>query len=174
MEQQTTDGKPTVMSTALRYGGFMTLIGIAFNMILIVVGSSPFDRNWLNWIPTIISIALVVLAHNYFKQKGDGYMSYGQGLGIGFLSVLLSFLMGGLFLFIYINFIDPKIMDEVWEKTRTQMEDQGQNEEAIEIVLKYIKMFFWPIYLIGGAFMSLVVGLIISIFTQKKNPDPFV
>lgn len=174
MEQQATEEKPTVMSTSLRYGMFMSIIGIAFTVILIAVGSNPFDRSWMNWIPTLISVAIVVLAHQYFKEKGDGYMTYGQGLGIGFLSIFMSVLLGALFSFVYINFIDPGVMDEVWQKAQQQMEEQGQNEEAIEMGLKWGKMLFWPMYLLGGAFMALIIGLIVSIFTQKKNPEPFV
>lgn len=173
MEQQGEE-RPTVMSTSLRYGLFMSIVGIAFTVILIAAGSNPYDRSWINWIPTAISLVLVVLAHNYFKEKGDGYMSFGQGLGIGFLSVFFSVLMGGLFSVIYINFIDSGVMDEVWQKAQQQMEDQGQNEEAIEMGLKWGKMLFWPFYFLGGAFMALIIGLFVSIFTQKKNPEPFV
>jgi|688.fasta_scaffold1178501_1 hypothetical protein len=173
MEQESTAEKPTVMSTSLRFGAIMALIGIAFMMMLIAMGSNPFDRDWKNWIPTVISIVLVVFAHKHFKDKGDGFMSYGQGLGIGFLSVFFSVLVGALFSFIYINFVDSGVMDEVWQKTQEQMEQQGQSEEAIEMGLKWGKMLFWPFYLLGGAFGALVIGLIVSIFTQKKNPEPF-
>ena len=59
------------------------------------------------------------------------------------------------------------------QKTSQKMEEQGQSEEAIEMALSFTKKFFWALYAFGLAFGSLIIGLVISIFTQKKNPEPF-
>jgi ABC-type antimicrobial peptide transport system permease subunit len=135
---------------------------------------NPFVRDWKGWISMAVSIAIIVFAHKNFKDSGDGFMSYGQGLGIAFIAVMTSVLVGFVFSYLYINFFDPTVMDEVWEKALEDAQAKGQNEEAAQMGIEWGKKLFWLFYLIGGAFVALIVGLLVPIFTQKKNPEPFV
>ncbi|MBS1558993.1 MAG: DUF4199 domain-containing protein [Bacteroidetes bacterium] len=172
--EETTQQKPTVLSTSLRYGLILTGISILFFVVQIFTGSNPLEDDWRKWIRMLIGIVMVVLAHQYFKKNGDGYMSYGQGLGIGFLMIMISAVVGAVFTLIYINFVDIGLMDEMWEKALQKAVDRGQNEEQAQMGIDIAKKFFWLIYFVVAAFGSLIIGLIISIFTQKKNPDEFV
>ena len=173
MEEKESTEKPSIMSVSLRFGGIMAVASIAYMMILIAVGANPFESDWKGWISALVSVGILVFAHKYFKDNGDGYMTYGQGLGIGFLSVMVSVIVGGLFSYVYANFIDAGMMEDLWQKTAENMEAQGQSEEVIETALSWTKKLFWLFYFLGGAFGGLVMGLIVSIFTQKKNPEPF-
>ena len=164
--------KPTVMAVGLRYGLIMALVSIALNLVLIVIGTNPFERGWESYIGIVFLIALVFLAHQYFKQNGDGFMSYAQGLGIAVISVFISIIIGGIFNFLYIRFIDPNLMEVVWDKARERMEEQGQSEEVIEKGLGIARKFFWVFFVFGGLIWGLIIGLIVSIFTQKKQPEP--
>ena len=173
MEENSSIEKPSVMSVSLRYGGIMAVASIAFMMILIAMGANPFENDWKGWISSLITVGILVMAHKYFKDNGDGYMSYGQGLGIGFISILISIVVGGIFSYVYANFIDLGIMEDLWQKTTEKMQAQGQSEDTIETAMSWTKKLFWVFYFIGGAFVALIIALIVSIFTQKKNPEPF-
>jgi hypothetical protein len=172
--EETTQQNPSVFSVALKYGLIIAGASIVWFILQVILGMNPFVRDWKGWLGLVISVALVALAHKNFKDSGDGFMSYGQGLGIGFVAVMVSVIIGGIFNFCYINFIDPTVMDAVWEKALEDAQARGQNEEAAQVGIEWGKKLFWLFYIIGGAFIALIIGLIVPIFTQKKNPEPFV
>ncbi len=172
--EETTE-KPTVFNTGLRYGLYLSLASIALTLVIAVAGGNPLQsdfKSWNTWVNFAISIAIIVMAHKYFKDNGDGFMSFGQGFGISFVAFMVSIVLGGVFTYVYANFIDTNMMEELWNKTAEQMEEQGQSEEAIEMALNMTKSFFWVFYVIGGAFGAAIMSLIVTLFTQKKNPDP--
>ncbi len=172
--EETTTNPPSVLSTGVKFGLIIAAVSIAWFIIQVVIGINPFVRDWKGWLSMAVSIAIVVFAHKSFKDSGDGYMSYGQGLGIAFIAIMVSVLLGSIFSYIYINFIDQTVMDEVWEKALEEAQSKGQNEEAAQMGIEWGKKLFWVFYLVGGAFVALIIGLLVPIFTQKKNPEPFV
>jgi hypothetical protein len=172
--EETTTNPPSVLSTGVKFGLIIAAVSIAWFIIQVVIGINPFVRDWKGWLSMAVSIAIVVFAHKSFKDSGDGYMSYGQGLGIAFIAIMVSVLVGSIFSYIYINFIDQTVMDEVWEKALEEAQSKGQNEEAAQMGIEWGKKLFWVFYLVGGAFVALIIGLLVPIFTQKKNPEPFV
>ena len=171
--QQNTDQAPSAMSVGLRYGLILAAVSISYMLIRIVAGSSPFEQDWLAYVSFIFIIGAIVLAHKYYKDNGDGFMSFGQGFGVGFLTCLVSTIVGMIFSYIYINFIDQSIFDAIWEKAAADMEEKGQSEEAIEMGLEWGKKLFWVFYLVGSLFWGTLITLIVTIFTQKKRPETF-
>jgi Protein of unknown function (DUF4199) len=174
MEETTRKNAPSVMAVALKFGLIMGLVSIVISVITVVTGGNPLESDWKGWVSILLSIGILVLAHKNFKDSGDGYMSYGQGLGIGFIAFMVSIVIGFIFMMIYMNFVDTGLMEDLMRKTQEKMESQGQNEEAIEMAISWTKKLFWVFYFIGGALIALVVSLIVAAITQKKNPEPFV
>ena len=70
-----------------------------------MLSMNPFDNGW-NWAGAAVGIVLFVFAHKYFKDDGNGFMSYGQGLGIAFWMALISVLITGLFTLAYLKLLD--------------------------------------------------------------------
>lgn len=170
MEEQTKPA-PTVMSVGIKWGIISSLVSIAFFIILVIAGVNAFDNKW-GWIGSVFTIVLLVLAHKSFKDQGDGYMTYGQGVGIGFWMGVIATLVAGLFTYIYSNIIDPATMENFYEAQRIQMEERNMPDDQIDVAIEWTKKLFWVIYVIGGVVGSLVLALIVSIFTQKRNPAP--
>lgn len=167
---------PTIMSVSLKYGLFYAVIGILLFVIRAVTTTNPFDnRNWFWTLITMgISIAILVLAQREFKNNGDGFMSYGQGFKIAFLAALIGGVITGVFLILYASVIDTGVMDAMYDAQREQMEAQGVPEASIEMGMEWTKKLFWPIYFFMTAFFGVLFAVIITIFTQKKNPDPTI
>jgi Protein of unknown function (DUF4199) len=172
MEQNPTIEKPSVMAVGVKYGLFIGIASILFTLVLVAFGSNYFVSDWKKWIGFPITIALVVLSHREFKGKGDGFMSFGQGFGITFISILVSVIIGIIFSYCYASFIDTSAMEDMYQKTAEDMEAKGQNQEAIDIAISWTKKLFWVFYFAGGVFFAAIIGVIIPIFTQKKNPTP--
>ena len=172
MEANEVTSKPTVMSTGLKFGLILGVVSIAVNLIQTLVGSNPMENNWVqNVINIVLTVTAIVFAHKSFKDNGDGYMTYGQGFGIALITVLVSLVIGGLYTFIYLTYIDPGAFEAIWEKAAADMEAQGQSDEAIEMGLGFARNFFWVFFIVGGLFWGCILGLIVSIFTQKKAPE---
>ena len=169
MEENAPD-KPTVRSVGIKYGLISTAVSIVFFLALVFTGQNAFDNTW-NWIGLIFSIVILVLAHKNFKDAGDGFMSYGQGIGIAMWIALVSTVIAGLFTYMYAEVLDPSTMDLFYEKQREGMEASNMPDEQIEVAVTWTKRLFWPLYGFFGLFFSLIVALIVSIFTQKKLPE---
>lgn len=170
--EETTTSSPTAMSIGLKFGAILGLASIVQTLIGFAIGSNPLSNNWVNTVIAIaVSVAVIVFAHKAFKDGGDGYMGYGQGLGIAMVTSLVSLVITGLFTYIYINFIDTNAFEEIWEKAAADMEAKGQSQEAIDMGMSWGRKLFWVFYALGGAFGGLIVGLIVTIFTQKKAPE---
>lgn len=172
MEENLNESKPSVWSVGLKYGIILAFASIAFTLIRIVLNDNPYQSDWKSWASAIISIVIVVLAHKNFKDSGNGFMTYGQGLGLSMVVVLVSIVIGGIFSYVYTNLVDTTVMDAVYEKMAQDMEEKGQGKEQIAMAVEWTKKLFWPFYFIGGVIMGFIIGVIVSIFTQKTNPEP--
>jgi len=161
----------TTRSVGIKYGLISALISVVFFLVLVLSGQNAFDNKW-NWISLIVSVALVVLAHKNFKDSGNGFMSYGQGVGIGFWMALISLVIGFVITYSYVSFIDPAAMDLFYEKQTADMAEKGMPDDQIDMAIGWTKTLFWPLYIFFGLFFGVLVGVIVSIFTQKKNPEP--
>jgi hypothetical protein len=170
MENETKESVST-MSVGIKYGAFSALAGIVVFLIAVITSMNPF-QGAASWLNMGISLVLLVLAQKNFKDAGDGFMSYGQGIGIGFWYTLVGAVLSLLVMYVYITFIDQAVMETFYEQQILKMEEQGQSEEAIEMAMEWTKKLFWPFAIGGGIFFGMLIALIVTIFTQKKNTEP--
>ena len=178
MPQTTETTSPTTTrSVGIRYGVICAVISIVYFVFLNVAG---FDQakfaQVVNW---LIGIAIVIMAHKYFKDNGDGFMTYGQGVGIAFWIGLICAAIASVFSTIYINFVDPEFVNRIRDKAMADMEAKGTPEAQIDMAMKIVNTMTSPmaLFFFGLVFtiiMLLVIGLILSIFTQKPRPEPAI
>lgn len=164
----------SVKSVAIKYGLILGIISIAFFLIGVVTGNP--NATLYRWLGVIITVALVVLAHREYKQKGDGFMSYGQGLGTGTLLAFISYSISSLFMYTYIKFIDKDYSERIRQIQIQQFEEQRMSDEEIELGLKLVEMFSDPevillVGIIGGVFFGFIISLIVTAFTKNTNPE---
>jgi hypothetical protein len=171
MEENVSNEVVTVRSVGLKFGLIMAVYSVVFFLIVSLAGLNPFD-NKLGLISIPISIVILVLAHRNFKASGDGFMSYGQGIGIAVLMTLVSLIIAGLFSYFYAEIIAPEVMERFYDAQLADMESKNMSESQIEMAVNVTKRFFWLFYAIGGMLGGTIMALIVTIFTQKKNPDP--
>ena len=165
----------TTMSTGIRYGIIMGLISVAFFLVLVISGINT-TQGWGRWSPLILNAVVLFLAQQYFKENGDGWMTYGQGIGVSFYTGLVSSLMMAVFLFVFMQFIDTDFRTEMQEMQRAAMEEQGLSDEQVEQAMKMAAKFTTPglLFVFGtivGTLSLVFLGLLITIFTQAKNPN---
>lgn len=171
MEENGSNAGVTVRSVGMKYGLISAVYGIVFLVGMSLAGQNAFDNKW-GWINMIVGVALLILAQKNFKDSGDGFMSYGQGIGISFWSALTSIVIAGAFTYVYAELLAPETMERFYDAQREQMEAKNMPDEQIDMAVSWTKKLFWPLYVFMGLFFSILIALIVTIFTQKKNPDP--
>lgn len=178
MEENTESQLVTTRSVGIRYGLIFGTISILYFLIF-VMADLDMTQGFGRWGTTIIAIVVVFLAHKFFKDNGDGFMSYGQGIGIGFWTGLTASVVSSIFTYIYIKFIDDGFISKIREKAIEDMQAQGQSDEQIEMAMKFVEMFtnaeamlFFGLFI--GMLTLVIIALIVTIFTQKPKPEQFV
>lgn len=170
--EETTE-KPTIKSISIKWGVISALVGIIFFLILDFTGQ--YNGN-LRWLGLIFTFALTYLAHKEFKEEGDSYMSFGQGLGIGTLMALIASIINSIFLYIYASFINSNFIEAAKEKAIMDMQEQGQSASQIDQAMSFMEWMFSPVAMaimgvIGGVFFGFIISLIVTIFTKKPKPE---
>jgi hypothetical protein len=171
------------MKDSLIYGVYAAAGTIVLTLIEYAVGidKSPVAQ-YLAWMP-VIFIGVAIYMGLKVRRETTGELTYGQGLGTGVVIGLISGGIGAIFMFIYLTYINPELMDYISEKAmagmREGMKEQKMPEEKMESIVAASKMMFsapmQAIFMfLGQTVIGLVLSLIIAAFTRTKEPEPTV
>ena len=179
MEETEQVEKVTTRSAGIRYGVISGVIGIALFVVMTILSISMTEGPG-RWVGLLITGVLIYFAHKYYKDNGDGYMSIGQGTGIGFWLALVSTAISSVFSYIYMKFIDASFIENAMDEARRKMEEQGNlSDEQIDQAMSITEKFMTPEIMLGtglffGVIIVVIIALIISLITQKRNPEEVV
>ena len=176
MENQTTTTR-----TALKWGIIGGIISIVFTVI------SKFFQNTIQ--PSIgLSISIftgmailasmiLIYAMKDYKKQNSGFMSFGEGLGIGTLSGAIYGLLTGAFQLFYTKFIDDSELKTQINKMREQMENQNATESQIQTSESIISFMKNPnVLFILSVLISILIGFLFSLIIAaiiKKDKSVF-
>ncbi|MBF9144189.1 DUF4199 domain-containing protein [Hymenobacter properus] len=171
METNTTP--VTTSSVGLRYGLLTGLVSTLFSFALNIMHQESSPARYLSF---AILVGGLVLAMNHFKQQNRGFMSYGQGLGIGAVLSAVVGAISGIFAYIYMNFVDPDMLGRITEKMRADMEARGglSDEQIDQAVTMSSKFMNGPV-MVGAALLgTLLIGVLLSLVISAiiKNAQP--
>ncbi|MCF0056906.1 DUF4199 domain-containing protein [Dyadobacter sp. CY356] len=165
--------KASTARTALKYGILTSVAIMVFTTILNVSGQS--QNKWLAMLSYVIMIVGIVMAMKEFRETNKGFMTYGEGLGLGSLvSGILGF-FASMFAMVYIKFIDPTIMTQTLDKARADMEAQGLDDAQIDRFMEASQKFSSPGFMFGAGvfgylFMGFIFSLIIAAIIRREKP----
>ncbi|MFC2106885.1 DUF4199 domain-containing protein [Bacteroidota bacterium] len=167
--------------TALNYALITAVILIVYGLIMFLLGVGFETLKDIGWIQYIIVIGIMILAIRAQKIAQGGFLTYGKGFTVGFLMVLIAFVITGIYGYFYFTSIDPGMTEDIVahsintaeQNIRESNPDVSQAE--IDQVISYAEKFTTPVWMVIWSLVSnLVVGtvisLIIPIFMMKKNP----
>ncbi len=174
MEEDSTPAV-TTRSVGTRYGGIMAAISIVVFLVM-TFASIDMTSGVGRWATIPIYLVVIYLAQKNFIDNGDSFMSYGQGMGITWWIALVSSAIYSVFFYFYIKFIDGSLVEAIVEQQRDQMQESGMSDEQIDQAMSFSAPFMSPemMFVFGlliGIFLIMICGLIITIFTQKNNPE---
>lgn len=174
--QTTHQVQPSIWAVGVKGGIYTGLVLIIFSLIIFLGGF--FGDSTFSTISLLLSYTIgIYLTHKAFKDQGNGFMTYGQGLGLGAIVGLVSATLNAVFSFIYLTFIDDTLLSRQIEAVRIQLEERGMSDAEIDQAMQFSEMFMSPVGLLligilSGLFYGFIVALIVSAFT--KNTDPTV
>ncbi|GAB4022312.1 DUF4199 domain-containing protein [Spirosoma koreense] len=169
--------QPSSARLALKWGGILGLVLILTTLVMYV---SEQTANPIFSILTFVAmIAGLILAMRDFRTQNGGYMTWGEGVGLGALLSAVAGLLSATFITFYNVMIDPTVQQRALEKARERLEEQGklsdeQIDQAMEISQKFQSSGFTFIAgVFGTIFMGLLISLIVAAFIRRNKANPF-
>ena len=167
--------QPSVARVALKYGLIVAVGSVIYSTILLLTENN--QNQALSSLGLIILVVGMVYAMRDFKDQNEGFMSYGQGLGLGTLIAAISGLLGATFMMFYTQFIDTNLMRSTMDKTREGFEKQGMSDAQIESAMEVSEKMMSPGILFAmGVFVSILFGFIIALIVaaiMRRNRPVF-
>ncbi|MBL7942723.1 MAG: DUF4199 domain-containing protein, partial [Flavobacteriales bacterium] len=116
-------------------------------------------------------IAFLILNH-YKKKVNNGFLSFGQGVGLSVLTGLVIGVIMAIFMYVYTKFINPDMIIKIQDKAIEDMQSQGLSDEQIEMSMGMAEMFMSPGFfaistLIAMPIIFTIIGLIASAIVKK-------
>lgn len=174
------DAEPKWGSIALRYGVILGFISSIITIISLATNSS--GNFIIGTVSFLVTIVLLVKSNRDFKNLNNGFMKYGKGFKLTFVTVLISGIMSALVVYIYLDFIDPMALEgikttkaEFVEKIASWFGASLPEEELDKTIAKIdaeTTPFSYFMETLSGVFFgALFLALIIPIFTKKNKPE---
>ena len=165
-------------SIILNYGVYLGVVTVLINLIMFAMGMH-LDPHWsVSLISGVFFIGLIVLGIKKYKETNGGFLTWGQGVKVGVGISIIAALIGVIYNYVFISFIEPDFMAKVMEIQNQKLIDQGQTEEQIEAINKMGKAFQSPTLMaamgiIGSAIGGFIVAAIAAAIMKKTEEEAY-
>lgn len=169
--------KPSTAKLALKWGLITGVALIVFSTLLYTLNQMA--NTGLTLLIYVIVAGGLVLAIREYRTLNGGYLSIGEGVGLGTLLAAISGLLSSAYNVLYTTVIDPGVREQMMNQVRAGLEDQGKlTDEQIDQALEITQKFQSPgLQLIVGILGSILIGavfsLLISAIMRRRNDNPF-
>ena len=139
-----------------------------------------FDLNeniWLSSVSYLITGAFLFYAITSFRDnKQNGLLSFGKGVGLGTLIGFFASLILALFIYVYITYVDPGVIEEAMIRAEESvLQSQPDISDAdLDNAMEIVEIFTSPgimasMSIIWYTMVSVVFSLLISIFAKRED-----
>nr|WP_293837598.1 DUF4199 domain-containing protein [uncultured Arsenicibacter sp.] len=158
---------------ALKWGLILAVGQILFSTALYV--TDQMGNAGLSSLSYILIIAVLVMAMRDFRTANNGYMSYGEGLGLSALIGAVSGLLSSAFSVFYTTVIDTEVMARLADRVREDLENKNIPDNVIDSQIEMMQKFQSPGFLfifgiVGMIAMSFIFALVIAAILRKNKP----
>ena len=171
------DNQTTIARVALKWGLITGIMLVVYSIILYTFNLTT--NKALSLIIYGILIGGLILGMREYRANNGGYMTYGEGMGLGALLSAIAGLLSSAFTVFYTQIIDPGFQERMIGQVRDQMEGQGQlSDEQIDKAIELMQKFQSPglqflFGLLGTILIGVVLSLIIAAFIRRNKTNPF-
>lgn len=165
--------KTSTARVALKYGLLAAVVTMVYSTILYVAGLG--SNRILASLSYVFMIVAIVLAMKDFREKNGGFISYGEGLGLGSLTSAVLGLLSSAFTIFYIQFIDSNMLTQSLDQMREELERKGMDDAQIEQAVEVSQKFMSPgimfvTVILGYIIVGFIFSLIIAAIMRKEKP----
>ncbi|OIN57653.1 DUF4199 domain-containing protein [Arsenicibacter rosenii] len=158
---------------ALKWGVILAVGQILFSTALYM--TDQMGNAGLSSLSYILIIAVLVMAMRDFRSANNGFMSYGEGLGLSALIGGVSGLLSSAFSVFYTTVIDTEVMGRMVDRVREDLEAKNIPDATIDAQIGMMEKFQSPGFLfifgiIGMIVMSVIFALVIAAILRKNKP----
>ena len=177
---------PVVSNTqvALRYGVITSVLLIVIGLLGYVTGLTDPSKmsTSVSWINSLLSYAIIiggmVLAVRHHRDENqNGFISFGKAFGTGFKTVAIISIIQAIWIYIFMGFIAPNLMDQIMQVSIERAAEQGQDPEQVEAGMKMMSWMFTPSMMAVMGFLSFtILGSIFALIIaaiMKKDQEKF-
>lgn len=166
--------KPSTARIALKWGIISAILIIVYSVVLYMTGW--FKTPSLSWITFLFLFFGIIMGIREFKFMNNNYIGFSEGLGVGTLLSAVTGLVSSIFSYIYLNFIDTTIMQQMRDMQMEQMEAQGLSSEQIDQAMEIGAKFTSPgiIFLfgiIGYVLFGFLISLVVAAIFKNTKPE---
>ena len=160
-------------STIYRYGIYatLTIVGLGWGAFFLLKNAGQSLQVVAGYLSMLLAMIFVFLGIRHFRDRvNDGYLSFGQGLKIGVLIVLIPAVAFGLFDILYTEVLNPTWKEDYYSKYIENLRKSvaaDKLDAAIKKAEKEKEMFSNPGFqflLMGGTVF--VIGFIVTIISS--------
>ncbi|HEV8287069.1 MAG TPA: DUF4199 domain-containing protein [Chitinophagaceae bacterium] len=169
-------------STAFRYGLYGTLVVLASGIIqFIVFPKCNFKvQEVIGYLTILLSMIFVFIGIRHYRNYiNNGELSFGQGLKVGTLIVLIPSVFFGLFDIFYAKVLNPKWGQDYLEYYSQQLKENTPPEKlqpALDKLQSQMQMFSNPVMqfliMFGTVFVIGFIVAIISALALRRRKSP--
>ncbi|WP_026631342.1 DUF4199 domain-containing protein [Dyadobacter alkalitolerans] len=168
MEEQASTAR-----VALKYGVLASVVIMIYSTIINIAGLS--QNKILSSLSFVFMVVAIVLAMKNFREKNRGYMTYGQGLGLGTLVAAVMGLLSSAFSMFYMQFIDNTLLTQGMDQVREDMERRGLDDSQIDQAMELSQKVMSPgvvfaIGVFGYILMGLIISLVVAAIIRREKP----
>ena len=168
----------------INFGLMQGLLSVALAVVLYATGnyniSGQSDANILySILNLIVSVIFPLLAIMKVREIGEGFISFGKAFGVSFQVILISAILGAIWLLIYTTTLEPNFQEAILQQNYEQFADQGMSTDQIDNALEMTKRFTTPTFMslfavLTSAFFGAIISLILAGVLQRKDPNQII
>lgn len=169
--------QPSTARTALKWGAMLGLVLMVITLIMYLTDQAT--NPLFTGLTLGAMVAFLILSMRDYRSQNAGYMSYGEGLGVGSLVSAVGGLLSSAFITFYNVIIDPTVQQRALDQAREKLEEQGTlSDEAIDQAMELSAKFQSPGFtFVAGIFGTIIMGfllsLIVAAFIRRNKANPF-
>ena len=163
--------RPTKTATTWAAIAFFIIVLFTYVFYFLNIDSKS-PVNYLSYIPFLVCLFLAVSFHK--ETELGGFISFKRAFNTGFrFSSFLSLLMG-VFMFVYLKWLNPDVLTQGLIEAENKMLDGGSSTEEVDMAMEISRNWGPLIAGISTTFMytlsGVVVSLIVAAILKREEP----
>ncbi len=163
---------------ALKYGLIGGLALVVLSLLLDLTGLTDPTAQKGQWLGTVLSLAIFFWAlYTTIRQEREdrgGAITFGEGFKVGILAAFIIALISAVYMYIYVGFINPDMIEQIKEMTMENMATQGLSDEQIEQQMQLAGKMMTPGMMtiwgfVGNFILGAIVAVVASVILKKDT-----